>query len=327
MLNGNTSPNHSVPGTRGVTKVAYFGDLEDQLIDVFSTGHRPDYAAAQRLLEQGADINAEPLPQFPDEHGRNLLSDACRYQRWEGLDTGDLEAARSLPDTVRFFLNNGFDVHKLDDAFGAFCLRDLIFTYNEPEILEVAKLLLLAGARNIRLYEETPLQTIIFEAYFQYLECQREDSLLLYALTRIVEAADEGKPYLGIDFYARCTGRRVIRMLMEGKVPVFYERTTPVGVYRNRFQRRLYMQCEDLWLVFDRYADIWSDRGDIRAISSDVVDVSDRFAGIVGRKISDFYVGKKDGMPLTRIILDDGTSHDFCSYYNELTKESFCFCR
>jgi hypothetical protein len=308
--------------------MAVFGDLEDQLLEVFSTGREPDYAAARRLLDSGADINAVPLEEDEEERGRNLLSDFFLNQ-WEAAnynDTWEL-VARHMPDVVRFFLSSGFNVHKQDDAFGAYCLQELIFAVREPQVLEVAKLLLQAGARNIRLYDETPLDTINHEADYLYVDCRREDSLLLYALTRIVEAADEGKPYLGIDFYAHCKGRRVGRVLMEGETPEFYDLTTPNGPLRNCFQRHLYMQCEDLWLVFDRYADIWSDRGDIRAISGDVVDVSDRFAGIVGRKISDFYVGKKDGMPLTRIILDDGTSHDFCSYYNELTKESFCFCR
>ena len=55
--------------------MAVFGDLEDQLLEVFSTGREPDYAAARRLLDRGADINAVPLEKDEEERGRNLLSD------------------------------------------------------------------------------------------------------------------------------------------------------------------------------------------------------------------------------------------------------------
>ena len=68
--------NSSQHQAKGLNKVADYGELEERLLAVFSTGHRPDYVAARRLLEQGADINAEPLEQrFPDDRGQNSLSD------------------------------------------------------------------------------------------------------------------------------------------------------------------------------------------------------------------------------------------------------------
>ncbi len=320
-------------GTKGVTKMADFGELEDQLIDVFSTGHRPDYAAARRLLEQGADINAEPLQQFPDEHGRNLLSDACRYQRWEGLDTGDLEAARSLPDTVRFFLNNGFDVHKQDDAFGAFCLRDLIFTYNEPEILEAAKLLLLAGARNIPLEEGTPLDAISSEGIFEFTEYNRKESLILEALYQIVRASEEKRPYLGIDTYSRCLGRTVSRVLAAGRHVDFSDMETPDGPCENCFTNRLYFQCEDRWLVLDGFADVWSDQGNIAEIAPETTDITERFMNIVGSRIKDFHFSYadysyRDGYrAITKLVMDNGSSCTFSHFYDKRQEKSFLFYR
>lgn len=274
-----------------------YGKLEDQLIDLFHSGP-PDFAAAEELIRQGAAVNA-----VGKEDDENILSEIlCGYWVTEPKHTEkeDADSVRgddgascgpAMCEVIRFFLAHGFDVTKRDGCFGAQCLSALSLSSFDRYMIEATKLLLDAGAVNRTVSPDstdiydTPRSSIGCEGSFQ--GCVQHDfarSDIYEAVYQVYLAAEDGRPYHGIDSFELAVGKRVQRVLAECRdgQSTFFPLELPGFRKNNCYRETLYFVYDGGMLITTQYADFWTD-----TVLPDVelTDVSGYFPGIVGDTI------------------------------------------
>ena len=156
-----------------------YGELEDRLIALFLSGP-PDFAAAQALVDAGADLNARGAD--PEE---NMLSLILDPYWWEGPEEvcGGCEhrggcasgwhcrgknpgPGWAMLQIIRFFLDNGFDVTARGGQQGAECLQALTRSAFDRSVLTATRMLLDAGARDLGVPPGTG-ETALEEAAFE----------------------------------------------------------------------------------------------------------------------------------------------------------------
>ena len=127
-----------------------YGELENKLIVLLRSGP-PDFAAAEELLRQGADVNAVGKSNSENVLSEILDSYGCPYQDDAGKQDADwyAEPGAAMCAVIRFFLDHGFDVNRRDGCFGAQCLRALTLTTFDRFMIEATKILFDSG-RKIR---------------------------------------------------------------------------------------------------------------------------------------------------------------------------------
>ena len=306
-----------------------YGELENKLIELFTSG-APDFDAAEKLIKQGADVNA--TGKMPDE---NVLSEILHgYGRNNEADN-HFEAGESMCPPIRFFLSNGFDVNKFNGCYGAQCLYALTLSTYDRYFLEATKILFDAGARNHNTsYDErcdggTPLDFIGMEGSYQD-TCEHNHSTgnLYEAVYQMYLAVDDGRPYSGIDTYEAAIGKKVLKVVAdknEGN-PTFYSINLPNFKKRNCYNDNLYFVYDDGILITTQYADFWVDT----EISLDnKTDVSEYFPGIVGETIKQFKFGHKSivkgtthyGQPITTIEMESGSRVKFSINFGEVEED------
>ena len=205
-----------------------YGVLGEKMIELFSKG-APDFEAAEELIKQGADLNAEG-----NDDEENILSEIL-WAYWmsahENIISDDCETNHNLNPylgpamcaIIRFFLAHGFDVTKNDGCYGAQCLNSLAFSTFDRYMVDAIKLLLDAGARNRTLSlvtdddDNTPWDSIDNEGSYQG-TCEHKHSLanVYEAIYQIYQAVEDGKPYSGIDSYEIAMGKKILKVLAEG---------------------------------------------------------------------------------------------------------------
>ena len=308
-----------------------YGDLGNRLIWLFHGGP-PDFAAAEELLRQGADLNAEG-----DDQEENLLSEilegyvysaygeSCPPSGPEGSELG-----RSMCAIIRFFLDHGFDVTRKDGCYGAQCLYSLVLSTFDRYLLDGTKLLLDAGARNRTRTPgsddplDTPLDLIDSECSFQN-SCEGDHAVgnIYEAAWQIYQAVEDGRPYGGIDWYGAAVGKRILKVLAEGDRPVFYPMALPEFRRNNCFTADLYFIYDGGVLRTNQYADFWTD-----TVLPDrrLTDVSRHFKGIVGGRIARFNFDHRTiqkgtiryGQPIVTIETDSGWAVRFSINFGEV---------
>lgn len=314
-----------------------YGELGDALLKLLSSGP-PDFAAAEALIRQGADINADG-----NDEEENMLSEImCDYWQEQDKDEervdcscrGNKAAGRSLCEIIRFFLAHGFDVTRRDGCVGAQCLYALTLSTFDRHMIEAIKLLLDAGARNRTITptadsDETPWSFIGTEGSYQC-TCKHDHALanIFEAAYQVYQAVEDGRPYSGIDSYEMSVGKRILSVWAEsdGKQPVFY----PIALERfekeNCYTSTLYFVYEGGVLVSTKYVDFWTDSAlpDDRAL----VNVSERFEGMVGSVIERFIFGYKAdrreasyGQSIAIIEMNSGRAVRFSGNRGEVPKE------
>ena len=323
-----------------------YGDLGNRMIELFRAGP-PDFEAAEELIKQGADINA-----VGRDDNKNILSKILSNYWWTASDDiacdtcektccDDCEHNRnpdlgpSMCKIIRFFLDHGFDVTKVDGCFGAQCLRALTLSTFDRYMIEATKLLLDAGAKNRPVSptstnpDETPWGFIATEGSFLGV-CEENHALanIYEAVYQIYQAVEDGKPYRGIDTYEAAVGKKILKVLAEsnGDQPVFYPMDLPEFRKEHCFTKTLYFVYDGGVLISTRYADFWTD-----TVLPDVkpVDVSKHFEGIVGSTIKGFTYDHKSvvkgtthyGQPITTIETDAGRKVRFSINFGEVKKE------
>lgn len=127
-----------------------YGELENKLIVLLRSGP-PDFAAAEELLRQGADVNAVGKSNSENVLSEILDSYGCPYQDDAGKQDADwyAEPGAAMCAVIRFFLDHGFDVNRRDGCFGAQCLCALTLTTFDRFMIEATKILFDSG-RKIR---------------------------------------------------------------------------------------------------------------------------------------------------------------------------------
>jgi len=314
-----------------------YDDLGNQLLKLFWSG-APDFAAAEELIRQGADVNV--LGKHDDE---NILSEILMgYWQTAFGDSfvDDCEPGLNLNPNpgpamcaiIRFFLEHGFDVNKCDGCYGAQCLSALALSTFDRYIIEATKILLDAGAKNRTVSptrndpEDTPRGSIVAEGTFQDV-CERNHSVgnIYEAVYQIYEAVEEGRPHGGIDFYETAAGKTIRNVLAEKNedCPVFFAMNLPEFKRENCFRKNLYFVYEGGVLTITPYAAVWTDN---ILPDADLVDVSKHFTDIVGSRIRGFAFDHRSvqrgtecyGQPIIIIETDSGRKIRFSINFGEV---------
>lgn len=314
-----------------------YGILEDQLIELFRSG-APDFEAAQKLLNQGADLNA--AGKNDDE---NILSEILSGYWWsahgdtipdddEQNENLNPELGPSMCQIIRFFLANGFDVNKQDGCYGAQCLWSLTLSTFDRYMIEATKLFLDAGAKNRTISptstdaDETPWSFIGTEGSYQG-TCEHNHGLsnIFEAVYQIYQAIEDGRPYRGIDSYEAAVGKTILRVFAEsaGGKPIFYSLNLPEFKKDNCFNSTLYFIYDNGALISTQYADFWTDTVMPR---TELVDVSENFPGVVGSAIERFTYDHRTivkgtthyGQPITTLEMSSGQKVKFSINFGEV---------
>lgn len=327
-----------------------YGDLGDKLIELFRSG-APDFDSAEELIRQGADINAvgnddeenilsEILGGYWwSEYGdfSGTVSDACGENRRDDCRHScslNPNLGASMCAIIRFFLDHGFDVNKRDGCFGAQCLFALTLSTFNRYMIEATKLLMDAGARNRTIspasdQDDTPWSFIGTEGSYQGV-CEHNYALanIYEAVYQIYQAVEDGKSYSGIDSYEMAIGKKILKVLAKGNGtdPVFFAIDLPEFKKDNCFIQTLYFVYDDGVLITTQYADFWTDT---ILPDADLVDVSDRFDGIVGSIVKNFTFESRSvekgnthyGQPITTIEMNSGHKIRFSINFGEVRKE------
>ena len=328
-----------------------YGNLGNEIIKLFSKGE-PDFEAAEELIKQGADLNAEG-----NDDEENILSEILQGY-WmsaqddtdrdvcDSCDEGDCNDCENNPNLnpypgpamcaiIRFFLAHGFDVTKNDGCYGAQCLNSIALSTFDRYMIDATKLLLDAGARNRTLSlatadgDNTPWDSIDNEGSYQG-TCEHNHSLanVYEAIYQIYQAVEDKRPYSGIDSYEMAMGKKILKVLAEGngKQPVFSPMVLPEFQKDNCFTRNLYFVYDGGVLITTRHADFWTD-----TVLPDVelVDISEYFEDAVDSTIKDITFDNKSdvegkiqyGQPITTIEFDSGIKVRFSINFGEVEEE------
>lgn len=320
-----------------------YGDLENKLIDLFRSG-APDLDAAEALIRQGADINA-----IGKEDDKNILSEILSGYQWSKHGNAISDACdncehdrnlnpnpgASMCAIIRFFLDHGFDVNQCDGCFGAQCLWALTLSTFDRYMIEATKLLLDAGAKNRTTSptstdpEETPRSFIATEGSYQdTCECDHSTANIFEAVYQVYQAAENGRPYSGIDSYETAIGKRITKVLAEsdGANPTFFAMDLPEFKKDNCYTQTLYFVYDGGVLVSTQYADFWTDTV---LPAAELIDVSEHFDGMVGNTIKGFTYDHRTVVkgttyyvqPITTIEMDSGRKIRFSINFGDVKKE------
>lgn len=317
-----------------------YGVLGEKMIELFSKG-APDFEAAEELIKQGADLNAEG-----NDDEENILSEIL-WAYWmsahENIISDDCETNHNLNpylgpsmcEIIRFFLAHGFDVTKNDGCYGAQCLYALTLSTFDRYMIEATKILLDAGAKNRTIsltsndIYETPWSSIASEGSYQS-TCEHNHSLanIYEAIYQIYQAVEDGKPYSGIDSYEMAIGKKILKVLAEGngEHPIFFQMVLPEFQKDNCYTNTLYFVYDGGVLITTNRGDFWTD-----TVLPDVelVDISEYFEGVVGSTIKRFTFDHKSvvegkmqlGQPITTIEFDYGRKVRFSINFGEVKEE------
>lgn len=329
-----------------------YGEFGNKLIELFRSG-APDFAAAEELIRQGADINA-----IGNSDEENILSEILIGYKYAAYYETDCDACDNCDESccdacehncylnsnpgsamcaiIRFFLDRGFDVKKCDGCFGAQCLGALCLSTYDRYMIEATKLLLDAGAKNRTISpastdeHETPWSFIAREGSFQAI-CEQDHAAanIFEAVYQIYQAVEEGRPYSGIDSYEMAIGKKVLKVLAErdGENPIFFPMDLPEFKKDNCFTQTIYFVYDGGVLVSTKYACFWTDTI-LPAV--DLVDVSAHFDGVVGNTITGFTYDHRSvakgngryGQPITTIEMDSGRKVRFSVNFGEVEEEA-----
>lgn len=324
-----------------------YGPLENKLIELFRSG-APDFAAAEELIRQGADINAigknddenilsEILSGYWRSRHADTICDACEdcgdnncVDCKQGCDLNP-NLGPSMCAIIHFFLSHGFNLTNCEGCFGAQCLCALTLSTFDRYMIEATKILLDAGARNRTIspkstdQHDTPWSSVATEGSYQS-DCEHDygTANIYEAVYQIYQAVEDGNPYSGIDSFEIAIGRKVLSVLTERNddQTVFFSTNSLEAKEDHCYTQTLYFVYDGGFLVSTRYLDFWTDTV---LPNIELEDVSDRFEGIIGNTIRRFTYSPKmaaDGtghcsLPITTIEMDSGYKARFSIYFNE----------
>lgn len=330
-----------------------YGKLENRMIDLFHDG-APDFAAAEQLIQQGADVNATSAD---DEEEENVLS-AILEGYWISRDGGDTpDACRDCEDDdcnkcehnldlnpnlgasmcaiIRFFLSHGFDVTRRDGRAGAECLEALTLSTFDRYIIEATKILLDAGAKNRSLsaggsYDDghTPQARIGQEGDYES-TCRQNYALanIYEAAYQVYEAVEDGRPYSGIDSFELAIGKTIQKVMARGEEPFFFAQDLPEFQKEKCFTSDLYFVYHGGALITTQYADVWTDTF---LPDTGMVDISAHFEEVIGDKIAKISFGYNEikeaavsyTQPITIIEMESGRRIRFSVNFGEVSEEN-----
>lgn len=235
----------------------------------------PDFAAARRLLAQGANINAV------DDSNDETLLHRCIMDLYFGNES------KFLPEMVRFFLENGYDVTRENGRFGAEALYALCWSTYDKMILDAAKILLDEGADP--LYSVADGEDVLATINWKRSGCIPVDDdleleCLFTVLYDIVEAKTLSKPYSGIQWWDEAVGKRIdnVYSCAPSEGEALFEFVTGSHQYQDCFKEDIVLLCEGIPLRLTNYCHAYVYP---YGIPDNTVDISERCQSLIGKRI------------------------------------------
>ncbi len=328
-----------------------YNPLSYALIELFTSG-LPDFEAAEKLIQQGADVNDQG-----DDKGENVLSEILGGYWQAGIDYSHEECKKCIKEfaggasydtcpfcehflipnvgasmirIIRFFLDHGFDVSRNEEKYGAQCLRALALSSFDRGIIEATKMLLDAGAQNIPSDDdepdETPMDAIGAEGSFQD-TCEHHHDLgnIYETVYQIYLALEQGRPYAGIDSFEAAMHKKILRVMAAGdhKDSVFTSINLPTSTHNNCFYRNIYTVFDGGYMVCTKSGSYWVD---VIPLDEAIIDVSEFFSPIVGHAIQQVTFAHNAvidgithyGQPVTTFHFDNGIKLTFTTNFGEV---------
>ncbi len=270
--------------------------MEDEFLKELNK-KKPNYEKCEKMLSEGIDINKQINVQIND--AENYLSEAMLAAKGE-----------KLVPMIRFCLQHGFDVGKMDGRFGAECLKTIAFSSFDRHIVEAGRELIRAGAIDVsdkKDYDALDL-AIIERDYAERFEHDYIRCNYFEALIRMLEALHEGDTEADFGTFHDAEGKTITH--------VYAAKTGTEGTFvdtdrhKNTFLDTLYFEYGDGFLAVDRYLGIWTSG---RLPTGTIEDVSKHFKEIQGRSIKNITFDDH-GRPIfyeLRINMDSGRSISF----------------
>ncbi len=215
------------------------------------------------------------------------------------MDIDAYNQGQKLLEITRIFLSSGYDVHANDGMNGGECLRSLCWSSYDGFILEIAELLLDAGADPNYSYSDDSEKSGILDdiswklGYWhtgEYLEAD-----LFEAYYRMIELAQSGEDYHGIQDGSSCIGKQISKI----------EKLSLVRREENDKCTEFYIiWCEDTPLIVSQTVEIFVDPS-VNRYEAYREDLSEQYHKLIGSRISDFlYIDSTSA----QIVLDGGRS-------------------
>ncbi|WNX84345.1 hypothetical protein RWV98_17490 [Agathobaculum sp. NTUH-O15-33] len=245
------------------------------------SGECVDWTAIQQIIHELRPVINEP---YVDG---SILSELF-------LDVGIDRGGERLVTLTRLFLENGYSVYKNDGMNGGQCLHNLCWVSYDTYMLEVAKMLLDAGADpyfNDSEFEEEEEEGpgVLCSLYYKlpgaWLQCDYEKANIFETYRAIIESAQAGEDYTCIRPFCVCVGQRLT------KAEYIVSEYTPEYVNeepQNSFKNSMVLWFESLPLVVDRDIEFAVNPLIIPKDGHKRLDVSDRFGSVLGSKLCDF---------------------------------------
>ena len=204
---------------------------------------------------------------------------------------------QKLLEITRIFLSSGYDVRANDGMNGGECLRNLCWSSYDGYILEIAELLLDAGADPNYSYSDDSEKSGILDdiswklGYWhtgEYLEANTFE-----AYYRMIELAQSGKDYHGIRDSRTCIGKQISKI----------EKLSLVHREANDNRKEFYiLWCDDTPLIVTQSAEIYVDPS-VNRFDAYREDLSEQYRDLLGSPITDFlYVDSTSA----QFVLDGG---------------------
>ena len=325
-----------------------YGYLENKLIHLFRSG-APDFEAAEQLIKQGADLNAVcnnkrenilseiilgywetqfQLPMDLCEECENTSCDACSHRIELNPYPGP-----ALCSIIQFFLEHGFNVNNHDGSFGAQCLHALALSTFDRYMIDAVKMLIDAGAKNLPVSnndDSTPWDFIALEGSAQRTCYHDYHTANVYeAIYQIYQAINDGRPYRGIHSYENAIGKKIQKVLIPPTdgFPSFFSLELPLFKKNNCYNQNIYFVYDGGVLISTQHMELWTDTS---LPATDILDVSERFQGIVGNIIEEIsfehsIISKGSlyyGQPIINIKMSSGCKIKFSTNYGEVKKDN-----
>lgn len=227
-------------------------------------------------------------------------------------DVDAYKQGKKLLEITRIFLSLGYDVHANNGMNGGECLSNLCWSSYDGFILEIAELLLDAGADPNYGYSEGfdksgTLDDISWKLGSwntgEYLEAN-----LFEAYYRMIELAQSGEDYHGIRDVSTCVGKHIKKIEKVSLVQ---------GETNKRHKEFFVVWCDEVPLVISETVEIYVDPSiDRFAVGRE--NLSNQYSDLIGNSVTDFlYMDPTsaqlvlDGGRLLLIIGDEIEGHPF----------------
>lgn len=217
-----------------------FGLLEEQFVAACRESS-VEIEKLDELLKQGVNINA--VEQDHEEH--NLLTEVIKYSLSEGR----------MKAITEYFIQKGFDTQTLGEA----CLRALVYSTYDEEILDCAKLILKNGVESKNHFEDVFERIGTEESYQRCCEQHHHLENLFYAFYEIVSKYQANEDFLGVDFYQKCVGKKLEAVFVCGDHREHKEVFSRAEEKEYVYHEYLLFQCEDQPLVITDSPNIYLD--------------------------------------------------------------------